>query len=177
MKQKQLVMTALGLDRPETLNDLMKLTAQAGCNILDCRARVLGLELCLHMLVIGSWSAIAKLETSLASYEKKHDLRILSKHTESPAQKSDVIPYLVYVTALDTPGMIYKITDFFDVEKINVSALHTENFSSPRTAAPMVTITLAIDIPADMLVADLRERLTLFCDEQNLDAIMEPEKR
>ena len=40
----------------------------------------------------------------------------------------------------------------------------------------MLVLNMTVNIPVNMHIADLRERFTLFCDDLNLDASMEPMK-
>jgi glycine cleavage system transcriptional repressor len=40
----------------------------------------------------------------------------------------------------------------------------------------MFSLTMSVNIPAATQISDLRERFILFCDDLNLDAIIEPEK-
>ena len=64
MKQL-LVISALGEDRPGIVDELSELILDAGCNIEDSRATVLGGEFAVMLLVSGRWNAVAKLETGL----------------------------------------------------------------------------------------------------------------
>ena len=40
----------------------------------------------------------------------------------------------------------------------------------------MFAVHIAVDIPADMQIAALREEFMDFCDQLNLDAVIEPIK-
>ena len=50
------------------------------------------------------------------------------------------------------------------------------SYSAPHTGTPMISVNLAIGIPANTHIALLREEFLDFCDDLNLDAVMEPIK-
>ena len=52
----------------------------------------------------------------------------------------------------------------------------TRSYSAPHTGTPMFSVNLAIGIPASMHIAMLREEFLDFCDDLNLDAVLEPIK-
>ena len=128
------------------------------------------------MLLSGSWNSIAKVEDALNMLEKKLGLLIQLKRTELPKNKSNLMPYGIQVVALDYPGIIKEISTFFSEQSINIENLQTDSYKAPHTAAPMLVLNMTVNIPISMHIADLRERFTLFCDDLNLDATMEPLK-
>lgn len=60
-----LVLTAMGPDRTGSVSELTKLASQCGCNIVDSRMAVFGLEFTLIMLLKGNDKAIYQLESKL----------------------------------------------------------------------------------------------------------------
>lgn len=173
---KHLVISVLGSDQLNSLNELIKAIASCGCNIMDSRVHTLGMELTATLLISGNWNEIAKLETLLPTVASKLELAIQMRRTETRIYTEKFLPYNIYISTLDSPGIIYKITQFFTSESIAINELYTDTYLAPYTNAPMVTITMSISIPAKMLIADLREQFMLFCDDHNLDVIMEPQK-
>ncbi|MEJ2397928.1 MAG: glycine cleavage system protein R, partial [Gammaproteobacteria bacterium] len=45
-----------------------------------------------------------------------------------------------------------------------------------HTGSPMFTLSMTVEIPAATHISSLREQFMEFCDQLNLDAIMEPVK-
>jgi hypothetical protein len=45
-----------------------------------------------------------------------------------------------------------------------------------HTGAPMLSVQMTVNIPADTHIGTLREHFTEFCDRFNLDAVLEPIK-
>jgi len=175
-QQQYLVISALGQDRPGIVNDLTMYVVDAGCNIIDSRMSVLGGEFAIMMLVEGAWSAVAKLENQLSSLQKKLGLTIISKRTEEHEPKRGGRPYMVEVIAMDHPGIVYKLANFFSSRNINIQDLFTDSYRAAHTGAQMFSANMTVNIPADVHVARLREEFLDFCEALNLDAVLEPVK-
>ena len=55
--------------------------------------------------------------------------------------------------------------------------MSTRQYNAPHTGALMFSLQFTVNVPAKVHVAALRDEFLAFCDEQNLDAIMEPAQR
>ncbi|KAB7628309.1 glycine cleavage system protein R [Alkalilimnicola sp. S0819] len=174
--QKLLVITALGEDRPGIVNELARVVSEAGCNIEDSRMTVLGGEFAVILLVKGKWNELAKLETNLPGLGRKLGLMVSSKRTECPRRQGDLLPYAVEVVAVDHPGIVQQLANFFSQRKINIRDMSTASYAAAHTGTAMFSVQMSVDVPAGMHIAALREEFMDFCDQLNLDAIIEPIK-
>ena len=86
---------------------------------------VLGGEFALVVLVSGSWSAVAKLESQVPIVGKKSTLTTTVKYTEARAVKSNMVPYLVDVVSMDQPGIVHDVAEFFAGRQINIEEMTT----------------------------------------------------
>ncbi len=170
---KHLVITSVGTDKPGIVNELAKACSEAKCNIIDSRMTVLGGEFAIIMMVSGAWNDIAKLEDSLPSLSDKLGLNTTTKHTTARPQ-SPALAYSVSVVALDNPGIVHEIARYFSDQSINIDDLNTGTYSAPHTGTQMFNLGMTIRVPADTHIASLRDDFMDFCDELNLDAIVEP---
>jgi len=60
-----------------------------------------------------------------------------------------------------------------------VSVLSTAlgiGYAAAHTGTPMFSVHLTVDIPASLQIALLRDEFMDFCDQLNLDAVIEPIK-
>ena len=172
-KENYLVISAMGSDQTGIVHELAKASADNNCNIIDSRMTVLGGEFAVIMMVSGSWNDIAKLENVIPALAKKLDLKTIIKHTQ-PRQPKQAICYTVNVVALDNPGIVHEISNFFSEQNINIDDLQTGTYSAPHTGTQMFNLNMAITIPSDTHLATLREEFMVFCDDLNLDAAIEP---
>jgi glycine cleavage system transcriptional repressor len=128
------------------------------------------------MMLQGEWNAIAKIEHTLPGLAQRLGLTTMLKRTNLPEPQVTLVPYDIHVVGLDNPGIVCEIANFFSSQSINAVNLSTDTYAAPHTGAPMVRLFMTINIPKDIHIADLREQFLLFCDDLNLDAIMEPAK-
>lgn len=171
-----LVLSALGEDHPGIVDILSKTILEHGCNIEDSRMTVLGGEFAAILLVQGKWNTLAKIENALPELEQRLGMTIISKRTGERAAGADLLPYAVDVIAMDHPGIVNNLAGFFSERGINIEDLTTSTYAAAHTGTPMFAVHITIGIPVDIHIATLREEFTDYCDELNLDAVLEPLK-
>lgn len=171
-----LVISALGEDRPGLIAELTETILHSGCNIEDSRMSTLGGEFAVIMLVSGNWNNVAKLEDILPTIQDKLGMLISSKRTEPRHLVQQEIPYTVEVVSLDHPGIVQQIAGFFSTRKINIHDLYTTCHHAAHTGSPLFTLSMTVEVPAATHISHLREQFMEFCDQLNLDAILEPTK-
>ena len=172
--ESHLVVSALGADRSALVRDLAAAFRDCGCAIRDSRMAVLGSEFAMVMLLAGQWNAIAKAESLLPKLESEHGLGLQSRRTGPRADAAGLIPYTVEVIAVEQPGIVHDVADFFARREINVEDLMTVGYTAPHTGAPMYSLHMTVGIPADSAIAAVRGEFMDFCDELNLDAMLTP---
>jgi len=168
-----LVISALGEDRPGIVNELTKLCSEYHCNIIDSRMTVLGGEFAAIMMISGNWDLVAKLENAIPTLSRKLNLTTMVKQTKARVPTKSMT-YTVNVVALDQLGIVHAIAQFFSRRNINIADLETNTYSAPHCGTQMFNLNVTIHTPSDTHLASLREEFMLFCDDRNLDAVMEP---
>ena len=158
--KKYFVISALGTDRPGIVNELSKTILDSGCNVEDSRMTVLGGEFALVLMVSGHWGAITRLERQLPPLEKKLELTILAKHTEPRTSAQDRVPYAVDVAAMDHPGIVHEVANFFASREINIEEMGTWTYPAAHTGTPMFSLNLTVSIPAGVHIGRLRDEFT-----------------
>ncbi len=171
-----MVVTALGEDRPGIVRELARTVCDTGCNIEDSRMTVLGGEFAVLLLISGRWNELAKLESALPNTAKRMGLQVHLKRTESAEEREQLLPYTVEVVSLDHPGIVAELANFFATREINIRDMTTASYAAAHTGTPMFSVQMTIDVPAGVHIATLRDEFMDFCDQINLDAVMEPLK-
>ena len=82
----------------------------------------------------------------------------------------------IAVITLNRPGIIQNLSQFFRARKIGIEELASHSYSAAQTGAHMFSVSMTIGIPADTPLAPLRDEFFDFCDQLNLDAVLEPIK-
>ncbi len=171
---KHLVITAVGDDRPGIVNDLTKHILENDCNIADSRMSILGGEFALILLLAGNWNSIAKIEEVLPKLGNSLGLNITAKRTEPRSQQGNLLNYHVDALAMDQPGLVHKVTEFFSSRSINIESLNSDSYNAAHTGTPMFSINMTVNIPAEQSISQIREQYMDFCDSMNMDGMIEP---
>lgn len=136
----------------------------------------LGSELAIIMLISGHWNAIVKIENALPRLANKLELNIQNKRTTLREKTQDMIPYGVEVVAVDLPGVIKDVTNFFFQRGIGIEDLYTIAYPAPHTGTPMSSLHMIVGVQTDTAIATLRGEFMDLCDDLNLDAMLAPIK-
>jgi len=171
-----LVLSALGEDRPGIVSTLTRTILDHGCNIVDSRMTVLGGEFAILLMVQGKWNTLAKMESSISELEKQLEMTIITRRTQEKSSNKNLLPYFIEVVALDHPGIVQKLAEFFSEREINIQDLVTNSYAAAHTGSPMFSVNISVGIPADFHISKLREEFLDYCDTLNLDAVLEPQK-
>ncbi len=174
--ENHLLISAFSTHPDSPLLSVSRRIADSGCNLVDARLATVGRDVSVLALAVGSWDAVAKLESALARLEREEGLRLTWYRTGPKALQSDLLPYVVEVVAADKPGILYQLADFFDRQNITIENLGSARYRAMQTGADMFSAQITIGVPANMHIAALRDDFLEFCDHLNLDAIMDPMK-
>lgn len=168
-----LVISALGKDRPGIVKEVSEIITGHGGNIMDSRMTVLGGEFALILLISGAQQAINAIQQSLPTQGEQLGLTMIARPTEQRTSSGQSVPCRVEVVALDHPGIVKNVAEFFSSQQINIEQLDTRSYSAAHTGSPMFSITMTISVPAEQALKRLREDFADFCDNLNLDASIE----
>jgi len=171
-----LVLVLIGEDRPGLLEQVARSVMEAGCNLEDSRMSVLAGVCCISMAVRGNWKTLGKLESQLARVQADTGLSVTARRAQPEEAALPAMAYSVDVVALDQVGIVHALAGFFTSRGVNIRDLHTRVFRAQQTGARMFAANMVIDIPADQHLASLRGDFLDFCDELNLDGVLDPIK-
>lgn len=174
---KLLAITAIGADRTGLVRDLSQAVSKAGGSILQSRMTTLGQEFAMLVLVSANWHTIKKVNEALSELHENSDLTITTRETEPRPKPAPAAPYNVDIVAIDQEGIVAGLAAFFAAREIEIADLNTRQYNAAHTGAAMFSVQMAINVPAAIHLAALREEFHEFCEEQNLDAIIEPIQR
>ncbi len=171
-----LVLAFLGADRLGLLEQVARAVMETGCNLEDSRMSVLMGICSISMAVSGNWKTLGKLEKQLPRLEVETGLSLILRRGQPEEGAPPTMAYSVDVVALDQVGILHALTEFFTSHQVNIRDLHTRVFKAQQTGARMFSANIVIDIPAEQHLATLRGDFMDFCDELNLDGVLDPIK-
>ena len=174
--QNYVAITAIGNNRSGLIEPFLKAVRDSGCSVVDSRMTVLGDRFAMMLLLSGSWNAIAKIENLLPRLDEQLETTTVVQRTEPRKREGSLMPYAVEVVAVDNVGIVHDMTHFFSDRDINIEDLYSGTYAAAHTGTPMFSLHMTIGVPTDISIATLRGEFMEFCDQLNLDSIMEPVK-
>ena len=168
--------SAIGDDRIGLVHDLSRIVADCGGSISESRMTALGSDFAMLLLVTGNCHSIARIETDLGKPAETSGVTIQVRRTTERAVREDMIPYSVDVVCIDQAGIVSGLSGFFSSRGIDIGELSTRSYAAAHTGAQMFSVYMVINVPTRIHVGALREEFMDFCDQMNLDAILEPVK-
>ena len=156
--------------------ELTKAILDCSCSISDSRISILGSECSILMKISGTWDAVAKFEDNLEKLATRLDLSINSNRSPTLKSDSGLMPYAIDAVCLDRLGVVHDIARFMANNELQIQDLYTNTYQAANTGTRMFSVHMTINIPGDSSISLVRNDFMDFCDQQNLDAIMEPVK-
>jgi len=173
---KKAVVSTIGHDRPGLISDITAVATNLALNIVDSRMTVLGGEFAVLMSVQGNDDILQRFEQDLHALCEANDLAWIFRLTQERTGNSPVRPYTATVVAIDHPGIVHAIADFFSSRGINIRDLHTDTTPAAHTGTPIFNVTLVAEVPATLKVHDLKAGFDAFCADEDLDGRLEAER-
>lgn len=173
--QHYLVITALGTHDIGVLEAFTKTSRQSGCNIIESKLTSIGSECSLLLHLSGTWNTVAKLEAALPPLATQYGISIQAKRTLPQKSSAAALPYHVQIIAQDKPGILNDLAVFFLQQGIQVDSMECETYTA-KNHTVMTSIMFVVNIPAKQHIASIRERFMVYCEDRNLDAVIEPYK-
>ncbi len=173
----ELVMTAVGPDRPGIAAELTGEIHAAGANLADARMVNLRGKFALVALVQGSSEVLSKVRERLASAGPRIGMSI-DVATPSPQDKAsatrDGVLFRLKTYSMDQPGIVHAITTALREKGANVEELETRLESAPFMGSPVFTMEIVMLVPSRVSVKALRQSLEALGDVLNCDIDLDP---
>lgn len=166
----QLVITAVGSDRPGLVDAFTGFLHDAGANIADSRMINLRGQFAIMILIEADDEQVIRrvaIDAVDAGNEVGMEVRVAGdKSLENHMQGQ---PYCVKVFAMDQPGIVHRVTHLLHHLKVNIEELQTRLSAGSYSGTPLFTMNMLITIPREVAVKQVREDLETLCDELNCD--------
>lgn len=169
---EELVITAVGPDRPGLIGKLTAPLYEALANVADSRMVNLRGQFALILLAELPPGSSERVQQHLREVADALGLTLTFRGGRSgePRPKSEqTLPFRLRIFALDQPGLVHRITDLLQRHQVNVEELTTRSQPRPESGAPLFSMELLIAVPAAVAIRALRSELSHLCDELNCD--------
>ncbi|MGL1957429.1 MAG: transcriptional regulator [Colwellia sp.] len=156
-----LVLSAMGSDRTGCVSELTKLASECGCNILDSRMAIFGLEFTFIMLLNGDSRSITKIEAKIPSIAHSLELITMMKRTSGHKSYNFVEHYQAEYSGIDQPGILKGITAFFATRKLDISSLKSEINPKTNNMSAIISFALTQSVSID----DIESEFLQLCEQ------------
>ena len=169
---KELVITAVGPDRPGLVGQLTAPLYEAAANVADSRMVNLRGQFAVILLAEVPERGIETLQAQLLSVAEQLGLTLTFCQHDAQEDKWPTtvgVPFRLRTYAMDQPGLVHRITDLLHRHGVNVEELQTRSQPRPQTGAPLFSMDLLMTVPSSVPIKRLRGELQTLCDELNCD--------
>jgi glycine cleavage system transcriptional repressor len=171
----QLILTAVGPDRPGIVGELTSHLHAAGANLLDSRMVNLRGEFAMMILLEAPDDAAAKLARDLPALGPSMRLRITVTPQESAAVKPLAgLPFVLRTYSLDQPGIVARLTGVLQKLGVNIEDLSARQESAPFAGHPLFQTEMRLTVPPTVNLGQLRAQLEAVGNELNCDVDLDP---
>ena len=175
----QLVISVLGTNSTDFIGEILPIVRDCNCNILEIRSSQLSQSNAAYLLIQGNWNQIAKVESTLEYVQKRIDIKIqtLRPDHKDKERTKDCIPYSLETLSLDKNSVVESITAFLYDREIMIEEIVGSSYQAPYIQSAVFSTKFIVLVPPQLPLLSLREEFLDFCDQLNIDAILEPIKR
>jgi glycine cleavage system transcriptional repressor len=173
----QLAITVLGHNRNCFIGEIVSAIRDCKCAIVEIRYSRLEQADAAYLLVQGNWNQIAKIENVLEAVEKRLDIKIHMLRPEHQHKEKDFLPYSLETLSVDRDHIIESLSTFLNARGIEIEEVSGSSYQAPYISTSVFTTKFIVLVPPEIRLLSLREEFLDFCDQLNIDAILEPIKR
>jgi glycine cleavage system transcriptional repressor len=173
----QLAITVLGNNKINFVAELLPAVRDCKCSIMEIRTTKLAQSTAAYMLVQGNWNQIAKFESTLELIQARLEIKVHTLRPEAKDKGKDYMPYSLETISLDRANVVESITSFLFDREIEVEEITGSCYQAPYIQSAVFSTKFILLIPPQLHLLSLREEFLDFCDQSNIDAILEPIKR
>jgi glycine cleavage system transcriptional repressor len=172
----ELVVTAVGPDRPGIASEFTGVVHAAGANLADTRMVNLRGQFALLALLEGSKEVLENVEKRLREAAPKIGLAIECAVPAPASQRGREggVPFRLKTYSMDQPGIVHRITSYLREHGINVEELTTRLESAPFMGTPVFTMEILMLVPKSVSMRSLRTQLEELGDSLNCDVDLDP---
>ena len=168
--KNQLLVTAIGEDRPGIVAKLTEIVAKHGGNLEASRMALLGGDFAAISLVVVPADKCDELESALIAL-RIDGLTIICKKTKgiSPERFAGHTFYKIALTGADHEGIVHKISAHLHDLNINFQSVETDITHAPETGSPLFTMHASIAVPPTISYDALSKDLAKLADEEAVE--------
>lgn len=166
----QLLVTAVGEDRPGIVARVTEVLSGHGANLEASRMAILGGEFAAIMLVTGPQDKLEMISRDLKVLERD-GIAISTKKTTpiSPDVYKDHARCELSLRGADHEGIVHSLSSSLRDKNINIHSVETDVVEAPVTGSPLFCMNAVILVPPAIPLEKLKRELEQVACDQNVD--------
>ena len=169
---EQLIVTAVGDDRPGLVGELTGHLRAAGANILD--SRMVNLRGRFAIIVLLEAADTAGIRRSFPAAAEKIGMTVqVAGHGAAPVAGRG-LPFRLKTYSLDQPGLVHQVSEVLRRHGVNIEELTARQESAAFAGDALFIMEMRLTVPAEVGVRKLRGDLEVACEKLNADMDLEP---
>ena len=165
---KNLIISAIGVDRPGIVSQLSGIITSHGGNVEESHMTRLGSDFAIIMLVSVAPDWMESLEVALQSI---NDLTIISKPTETK-QEREGIQCQIDLSGADNEGIVKVLSKYLKGKSINILEMQTYISNAPITGTSLFNLKAITAIPENMNIMDIQSDLNQIAQKLGVEIIV-----
>ncbi len=171
----QLILTAVGPDRPGIVGELTAHLHAAGANLLDSRMVNLRGEFAMMILLEAAEGGSKKLAGDLPGIGEAMGLRLTVTPQDATAPRAvSGMRYVLKTYSMDQPGIVARLSSVLRGLGVNIEELSARQESAPFAGSPLFQTEMRLTVPATVPLGQLRAQLEAVGNELNCDVDLDP---
>jgi glycine cleavage system transcriptional repressor len=156
---EQLIVNAIGPDRPGIVGQFTGHLHDAGANVLDSRMVNLRGQFAIILLIEAADAQLAAIRSSLPAAAEAMGLRVTLTDGESPAAPAQGIPFKLKTYSLDQPGIVHRVSDVLRQHGVNIEELSARQESAPFAGTPLFLMEMRMTVPPGVSIQTVKSKL------------------
>jgi glycine cleavage system transcriptional repressor len=172
----QLIITAVGPDRPGIVGELTAHLHGRGANLLDSRMVNLRGQFAMIILFEASEDAAGAMSRDLPGVGRGMGLALSVTPQGAAGAKPmpEGLRFKLKTYSMDQPGIVAKLTGVLRGHGVNIEELSAWQESAAFAGSPLFLTEMRLTVPTAVPVRQLRADLESLCNQLNCDVDLEP---
>lgn len=170
----QLLISAVGPDRPGIVGELTGRLHDAGGNLLDSRMVNLRGQFAMMLLVEVPADSAEQVAGGLPAAGREMGLQLTVQAAPQAPAAVEGMRYRLKTYSLDQPGIIARLSKVLRDRGVNIEELSARQESAAFAGDPLFIAEMRLTIPKTVPLRTLRDQLEALCLEMNCDIDLDP---
>lgn len=171
----QLIITAIGPDRPGIVGELTGHLHGQGANLLDSRMVNLRGQFAILILLESPQNIADSFARNLPATGREMGLTLTVSPQGAATQRiPEGLHYSLKTYSLDQPGIVARLTGVLRTHGVNIEELSARQESAAFAGSPLFLTEMRLTVPPGVPVRQLRADLESLCNQLNCDVDLEP---